>query len=224
MFSFEKLSPKLRSLDFQKLESVRSLFWVQFGKLTGYTNLIISIDETTINSGAHHAYGWSPIGKPREIDAVVAQGKISIISAILSNGAWILKMSGANTNCDYFMEFVGDLWKYLLNKEEYLHKNILLLIDNASYHKAGRAVACLQSVFKNVVFIPPYSPQFSPIELFFRALKLKVGKWRGRSAIKLASAEGREAIVRIIKEIHPQTIVRCFRQTIRIISENLMSN
>ena len=70
---------------------------------------------------------------------------------------------------------VDDLQKYLLNKEEYLHKSILLLLDNASYHKSSRAVACLQSAFKIVVFISPYSPQFNQIELFFRALKLKVG-------------------------------------------------
>ena len=218
------MSPKLRSLDFQKLELVRSLFWTQFGKLMGFEDLIISIDETTINTGTHQAYGWSLKGKPREIGTVLVQGKVSIISTILSNGAWVLKLSNTNTNCDYFMEFVNDLRKYLFNKEEYLHKNILLLIDNASYHKAGRAVACLQSVFKNVIFILPYSPQFNPIELFFRALKLKVGRWKGKSAIKLTSAEGREAVVRVIKEIRPQTIIRCFGQTIRIISENLMCN
>ena len=59
----------------------------------GFTDLIISIDETTINTGTLQAYEWSLKGKPREIGTVLVQGKVSIISAILSNGTWILKLS-----------------------------------------------------------------------------------------------------------------------------------
>ena len=147
------MSPKLRIFDFQKLELVRSLYWTQFKKLVGFKDLIISIDETTINTGTHQAYGWSLKGKPREIGTALVQGKVSIVSAILSNGTWVLKLLNTSTNCDNFMEFVNDLRKYLFNKEEYLNKNILLLIDNASYHKAGWAVVYLQPVLKNVIFI-----------------------------------------------------------------------
>ena len=128
---------------FSKAWASTFLFWTRFRKLMGFTNLIISIYGTTINTGTHQAYGWSLKGKPREISAVLVQGKVSIIYVILSNDAWVLKLPNTNTNCNYFKEFLNDLRKYLLNKEEFLHKNILLLIDIASYHKASQVVECL---------------------------------------------------------------------------------
>ena len=190
----------------------------------GFTDLIISIDETTINTGTHQAYGWSLKGKPREIGTVLVQGKVSIISAILSNGAWVLKLPNTTTNCDYFIEFVNDLQKYLFNKEEYLHKNIYYLsITRVIIKKVKPWHACSLSlkILSSFLRILHNSTQSSSSS---GHLKLKVGRWRGKSAIKLTSAEGREAVVWVIKKIRPQTIIRCFGQTIIIISENLMCN
>ena len=51
-----KTNPKTLESWFSKAW-VRSLFWVKFGKLTDFTDLIISIYKTIINTRVCHAYG-----------------------------------------------------------------------------------------------------------------------------------------------------------------------
>jgi len=62
--------------------------------------------------------------------------------------------------------------------EELLVKNyptgrIVLVMDNASYHKSASALAAL-SLFEHrvmVIFLPPYCSDLNPIERFWRHLK-----------------------------------------------------
>jgi transposase len=43
--------------------------------------------------------------------------------------------------------------------------------DNLSAHKSVRARACIEAAGCQVVFLPPYSPDFNPIEQAFSKLK-----------------------------------------------------
>ena len=120
--------------------------------------------ETTLNWSTYNSYGWEPKGRLKETHAMAISGRISIISAILSDGSWILKLSDSNTNGDSFMEFVNELRRFIRSKMQYSNKSIMLIIDNASYHKSSKVISYLKSVFKVVFFIPPYTPQFNPIQ------------------------------------------------------------
>jgi transposase len=48
----------------------------------------------------------------------------------------------------------------------------VLVVDNSSTHQATEAVnAALEAVGARMVFLPPYSPDFSPIEPFWSKVK-----------------------------------------------------
>ena len=159
------------------MNAIRSIFWIELAKCLNAFDLIVSIDETSINGNIHGAYGWGPIWGTREIESLRLQDKLSIIAAIFSDGHWVLRMSRCNTNSNVFIEFVDELRKFINDKDYYKDyykdKTILLLIDNASYHKTKPVVEKLRWISRLIIFIPPYSPQFNPIELFLAALKAR---------------------------------------------------
>ena len=55
----------------------------------------------------------------------------------------------------------------------YPTKRVILVMDNAAYHKSASSLAAL-SLFENrvpVIWLPPYCSELNPIELFWRYLK-----------------------------------------------------
>ena len=49
-----------------------------------------------------------------------------------------------------------------------------VIIDNASFHKSKKIIELIESVGCKVIFLPPYSPDFNPIEHLWAAVKSKI--------------------------------------------------
>lgn len=47
----------------------------------------------------------------------------------------------------------------------------VIVMDNASFHRKKRLVCAAQKAGCILIFLPPYSPQFNPIEKFWSWLK-----------------------------------------------------
>jgi putative transposase len=76
--------------------------------------------------------------------------------------------SAERKNSTYFIEFLEHLLV-----DEYPTGRVVLVMDNASYHKSAPALATL-SLFEHrvlVVWLPPYCSDLNPIERFWRHLK-----------------------------------------------------
>ena len=74
----------------------------------------------------------------------------------------------ATKNTATFIEFLEEL---LLR--QYPTGNVVLVMDNVSYHKSAPALAAI-SLFEHrvaVIWLPPYCSDLSPIERFWRFLK-----------------------------------------------------
>lgn len=79
--------------------------------------------------------------------------------------AWTTAETKNSTQFIYFLE-------QLLVKE-YPTGRVVLVMDNASYHKSASALAAL-SLFEHrvmVIWLPPYCSDLNPIERFWRHLK-----------------------------------------------------
>ena len=50
----------------------------------------------------------------------------------------------------------------------------VVILDNASFHKSRKSVQIIQNAQCEVLFLPPYSPDFNPIETFWANFKKKV--------------------------------------------------
>lgn len=79
---------------------------------------------------------------------------------------WIQAVERKNTQT--FIEFL----EYLL-VEKFPHQKIVLVLDNASYHRSRATLAAL-SIFEprvRVIWLPKYCPNLNLIERFWRHLK-----------------------------------------------------
>lgn len=53
---------------------------------------------------------------------------------------------------------------------------MVLIIDNARFHKSRRVIKLVESVGCRVIFLPPYSPDLNPIEHHWTSVKNEIRK------------------------------------------------
>ncbi len=54
----------------------------------------------------------------------------------------------------------------------YLDKNNVLVMDNAKIHHDEEMIDLIERIGCRVLFLPPYSPDYNPIELAFSTIKV----------------------------------------------------
>ena len=70
-----------------------------------------------------------------------------------------------------------------------LNPGQVVIMDNAAFHKSQETKRLIEEVGCRIVFLPPYSPDLNPIELFWANLKKKVrGLLEKIEGIKLSNA------------------------------------
>jgi transposase len=121
-------------------------------------------------------YGWGPIGK-RVIDYVpYGHWKTTTFLAALRHDRLTAPMviDGA-INGKYFLAYVNQI---LLST---LHEGDIVVLDNLSSHKVAGVKEAIESVGTQVLYLPPYSPDFNPIEQVFSKLKTMLRKLKART-------------------------------------------
>ena len=72
-------------------------------------------------------------------------------------------------NTDLYYLFIEEIVKSFQNK--------YILMDNVSFHKSKRILELITKSNNKILFIPPYSPDFNPIEEVFAELKSFVRRY-----------------------------------------------
>ena len=57
-----------------------------------------------------------------------------------------------------------------------LKPGMVLVIDNASFHKSKKIIQLIEAAGCRIIFLPPYSPDFNPIEHHWAAVKNSIRK------------------------------------------------
>ena len=81
-------------------------------------------------------------------------------------------------NSKTFIKFLHQL------RQRYKSKRIFLILDNASYHKSA-AVKCFLLRYPEITlfFLPPYSPEYNPVEQIWGWLKRKICRKSSKNSI-----------------------------------------
>ena len=69
-----------------------------------------------------------------------------------------------------------------------LHSGDIVLIDNLSAHKASEAKQAIEARGARLIFLPPYSSDFNPIELCWSKVKCALRKAKARTFEALVDA------------------------------------
>ena len=91
--------------------------------------------------------------------------KFSIIGAISMIGIVAMMYVELAVNTEIFLSYIEQLLLPKLRPGQYV------IMDNARIHKSDAIANLIKSVGARVVFLPPYSPDLSPIEKMWSKVK-----------------------------------------------------
>jgi transposase len=126
----------------------------------------VFIDETWVTTNMSRRYGRAPQGQRLMAAVPHSHWKTTtFIAALRSTGMTApMVLDGALTG-DWFCAYV----KQVLVPE--LRAGDIVVLDNLSSHKRVEARQAIEAAGARLVFLPPYSPEFNPIENAFAKLK-----------------------------------------------------
>lgn len=121
-------------------------------------------DESGIEGDPRPRRRWVQPGKPRTVPYLGDHIRQNVIGAVCpeDGGLFSLVVDGVDT--DVFQFFLDEMAQAVPKKE---HKRQLLIVDNASWHKSKQ----LNWHHFQPLYLPPYSPDFNPIERLWLRLK-----------------------------------------------------
>lgn len=152
---------------------------------------LVFLDESGFRLGAPPNYGWAPVGEKSPGKATCGDWcTMTMLGAIALDGWRGFITIDAATDGDVFLAFV----------EQQLVPNLrpgdLVVMDNLNAHKGPKVLAAIRAVGADVLFLPPYSPEYNPIEKAWAKLKdiLRRGCTLSRDSFDNAVALGMDAI------------------------------
>jgi transposase len=141
------------------------------------------IDEAGVNTAMTRLYGRAPRGQ-RATESVPRNygPQTSIISAISLNGAAATMTVEGAVDTDTFNAYVEQVLRPTIGCDD------VLVLDNLTAHRASRIEAVAQECGAQVLWLAPYSPDFSPIELMWSKIKASMRAAKARTREELERA------------------------------------
>jgi len=143
----------------------------------------VFLDEAGANTSMVSNYGRAEGGKRLKMPKPAGHGeKFSMISAISMVGIMAFTYCKNAVNGSVFVTFIK---KFLLGKLRLGH---IVFLDNIKFHQIGEVKELIESMGAKLVFLPPYSPDFSPIENMWSKIKHFIKKLMPRTEKEFHSA------------------------------------
>ena len=173
------MKPHPNSINLEEVIMKRRLFWIKLSKILQGGSLLANTYLTAIGRDSQISYSWSPKGVPSEFKNQPFVGSLNMVFTILSNGAWFWLMLNQTTNSEIFSEYICKFNDWINENNYFGFKNLIIMLDNWSIHRSWNNLRLMKTMEHQIVFIPAYSPQFAPIEMWFNYVKqILKNKWR----------------------------------------------
>ncbi len=138
------------------------------------------VDETSVHLTYTRRYGRAPGGRRADAAAPLHNGpSVTMVAARSAQGVEaVMELDGAG----YTASFAGYPEQGL---GPGLQPGDVVVLDNLRVHQAPGLAALVEARGARLLYLPPYSPDFTPIELAFRKLKtsLRTAATRTREAL-----------------------------------------
>jgi transposase len=158
---------------------------------------LVFVDEAGSHLGMTLPYARSPKGTRAYSTAPCSRGQnVSMIAAIALKGLLALVQIVGSTKGIQFEAFIASVLVPLLWDGAYV------IMDNAKIHQEEYIRPLIENAGAHLIFLPPYSPDFSPLENCWSKIKqiLKTLEPRNYSELRQAVCVALSAIT--LKDIH----------------------
>ena len=147
----------------------------------------VFVDECSSNTSLAPLYGWARKGERAYQKAPRNWGKnITLISSISKErGMGASLVVEGSTNGAVFQTYLEDVLCPTLKRGQ------VVVMDNLSAHKGEKVRELIEGEGCELIYLPPYSPDFNPIEGAFSKLKSYLREACARSQDTLMEVIGR---------------------------------
>jgi transposase len=183
------MEPKKRSLGAAErdefLRALRAAWRVLVAEEVEAKRLVF-VDEMGANVSLSPLYAWSRKGERTLGSAPRNWGKnLTLLASITEEGLRpCLAVEGATTR-ELFEAYLEGVLAPSLRPGQ------VVVMDNLSAHKGGRVKEIIEGRGAELLYLPPYSPDFNPIEQAFSKVKGLLRKVQARTRESLIEAMGR---------------------------------
>jgi transposase len=146
-------------------------------------NRLVFLDESGAKTNMTRLYGRA-FGGQRLVDAA-PHGHwctTTMLSAMRLDGSTAAMVIEEPTDCDVFEAYVVQVLIQSLRPGD------IVVMDNLPPHKKPGVIAAIEAVGAVVWFLPPYSPDFNPIEKMWSKIKAYLRKVKARTKETLFDA------------------------------------
>lgn len=168
---------------------------------------LVFLDETGVKTDLTRLRGWAEASE-RLVEAVPGGDweTSTLVHAVALDGtrAAMVLDGPLNGNC-----FAGFCEQFLAPT---LHPGDLVILDNLSSHKSVAAIAAVERVGAEMIYLPPYSPDLNPIENIFSKVKQWIRGRKPRSWTEIVEAI-KNALLGITLEDLYNAFVHCGYET-----------
>lgn len=118
--------------------------------------------------------GWSPLGTaPVQTTRFHRGNRYQILPAYCQDGILVSRVFQCSTDSVVFEDFIQQVLQHCRPWPE---SKSVLIMDNASFHHSERIKQMCADAGVKLLYLPPYSPDLNPIEIFFGRLKAFIKK------------------------------------------------
>jgi transposase len=176
------LDPEKKSLTASERNETARANW-RAGVIAVRPEDLVFLDETGSHLGYTPTHAWAPRGVRASAPAPVNRGEnMTVIAALTLEGVGPrLRFDGAMT-ADRFVGYV----RHVLGPA--LRPGQIVVMDNLRAHHASGVRAAIEARGATVLHLPPYSPDFNPIEEAFSKVKQALRRAEPRTDDDLRTA------------------------------------
>jgi transposase len=161
---------------------------------------LVFVDETGVTTAMTPAYGRAPRGERVEAPAPASWESVTVIAAMGLDGVRAPLAFGGALDAITFQAYVDQVLVPTL------HRGDVVVFDNLSSHLSPEVFEAIERAGASVLPLPPYSPDFDPIEEMFSKFKEFLRRVGARAKEHLYDAIGEG-----LREVTPQDILGWFR-------------
>ncbi len=146
-------------------------------------NKLVFLDESGVNTGFTRIYGRS-LGGTRCVDnaPLNTPKNTTILSSIRLNGETAYTTYQGGTTNEIFIDYLKNVLASTLREDD------IVVMDNMRTHHSKAVKKVIEELKLNVIYLPPYSPDFNPIEKMWSKIKAVLRKLKIRALSDLKSS------------------------------------
>ncbi len=144
------------------------------------------LDETAATTSMIRRDGWAPRGERCRIAVPAGHWKTTtVIAGLRTNGPSAIALLDGPVTGERFRAYVSDTLVPTLQRGD------TVVLDNLGAHKVTGVREAIEAAGARVLYLPPYSPDFNPIEQAFSKVKGLMRRAQARTRDSLIEAMGR---------------------------------